>query len=91
VVARYHIQATHAGPLLGAPPSGRTITWQACDFVRVAGGKVVERWFLADLLVMTSGPQLLALLIWTAAWSWPASPGPRGWLHYPFVRAASGR
>jgi predicted ester cyclase len=50
VFARYHLRATHAGPLFGAPATGRVVEWQACDFARIADGKVVERWFLADLL-----------------------------------------
>jgi predicted ester cyclase len=50
VFARYHLRATHAGPLFGAPATNRVVEWQACDFVRVAGDKIVERWFLADLL-----------------------------------------
>jgi predicted ester cyclase len=50
VFARYHLRATHAGPLFGASPTNRVVEWQACDFVRIAGGKIVERWFLADLL-----------------------------------------
>jgi predicted ester cyclase len=50
VFARYHLRATHAGPLFGAPSTGRVVEWQACDFVRVTGSKIVERWFLADLL-----------------------------------------
>jgi predicted ester cyclase len=50
VFTRYHLRAIHAGPLFGAPPTNRSVEWQACDFVRVANGKIVERWFLADLL-----------------------------------------
>jgi predicted ester cyclase len=50
IFARYHLRATHAGPLFGAPATRRIVEWQACDFVRVTGGKIVERWFLADLL-----------------------------------------
>jgi predicted ester cyclase len=50
VFARYHLRATHSGSLFGAPATGRVVEWQACDFARIKDGKLVERWFLADLL-----------------------------------------
>lgn len=50
VVARGTLSGTNAGPLFGAPPTGRSVSFAAVDVARVAGGKVAERWFLADLL-----------------------------------------
>jgi hypothetical protein len=43
--ARYHLSATPRG---GATPA----VAQGCDFIRIADGKIVERWFLSDQLTM---------------------------------------
>jgi predicted ester cyclase len=42
---------THTGDeLFGVAPSGKQVTWTESDFVRVAGGRIVERWVSADTL-----------------------------------------
>jgi len=44
---------THTGgPLLGVEPSGNEIKWTHTDFVRIADGRVVERWVAADTLTL---------------------------------------
>jgi predicted ester cyclase len=42
---------THSGaPLFGAEPTGATLTWTQHDLVRIAGGRIVERWACADTM-----------------------------------------
>lgn len=43
---------THSGEFLGVAPTGKTVTWSQSDFLRLAGGKVVERWVSADTLTL---------------------------------------
>ena len=43
---------THSGEFLGVAPTGKTVTWSHTDFLRFAGGKVVERWVSADTLTL---------------------------------------
>ena len=43
---------THGGDFLGVAPTGKTVTWSHTDFLRFAGGKVVERWVSADTLTL---------------------------------------
>ena len=47
------ITGTHTGgELLGAAPSGKELVWTHTDFVRVADGRIVERWVSADTLTL---------------------------------------
>jgi predicted ester cyclase len=47
------VRGTHTGePLFGAEPSGKELVWTHSDFVRIAGGKIVERWTATDLLTL---------------------------------------
>jgi predicted ester cyclase len=47
------VRGTHMGaPLYGAEPSGNELVWTHSDFVRVAGGKIVERWTATDMLTL---------------------------------------
>ena len=47
------VRGTHTGePLFGAEPSGNEVVWTHSDFVRLAGGKIVERWTATDLLTL---------------------------------------
>lgn len=51
VVARVTVSGTHRGVLLGSiQPTDRHATWTGIDIIRVAGGKIVERWNQRDLL-----------------------------------------
>ena len=44
---------THTGAaLFGVPASGKQATWTGNDFVRIAGGRIVERWVSADTLTL---------------------------------------
>jgi len=52
VVAHSLLTGTHSGEFLGAAPTGKTVTWSHTDFLRFAGGKVVERWVSADTLTL---------------------------------------
>jgi len=53
VAAHSIVRGTHTGePLFGAEPSGNEIVWTHTDFVRIADGKVVERWSASDTLTL---------------------------------------
>jgi predicted ester cyclase len=44
---------THSGSeLYGVPASGKTVSWTQTDQVRIANGKIVERWVCADTLAL---------------------------------------
>ena len=44
VATRWQFSATHTGPYLGHPPSGRRATWTGVQIDRFAGGRIVESW-----------------------------------------------
>jgi len=47
------VRGTHTGaPLYGAEPSGSELVWTHSDFVRIADGKIVERWTATDMLTL---------------------------------------
>jgi predicted ester cyclase len=53
VAAHSIVRGTHTGDaLFGAEPSGNEIVWTHTDFVRIADGKVVERWSASDTLTL---------------------------------------
>jgi predicted ester cyclase len=53
VAAHSIVRGTHTGDaLFGAEPSGNEIIWTHTDFVRIADGKVVERWSASDTLTL---------------------------------------
>jgi predicted ester cyclase len=53
VAAHSVVRGTHTGePLYGAEASGKELVWTHSDFVRIAGGKVVERWSATDMLTL---------------------------------------
>lgn len=56
VTTRKTISGTHTGPLLGVPASGRVISINVIDMVRIKDGKYVEHWGITTL------PELLATL-----------------------------
>jgi predicted ester cyclase len=43
------IRATHAGPYLGQPATGRAITMRVMDFWRAENGKLAENWVFIDI------------------------------------------
>jgi predicted ester cyclase len=59
LVDRYTISGTHEHPWLGIPATGRKIRMAGITIVRIAGGKVVERWGVTDQIGLLQ--QLCAL------------------------------
>ncbi len=49
IVIRSRIEATHVGPLLGIPATGKRFTYESTDMLRVRHGRIVWRWLLSDL------------------------------------------
>jgi steroid delta-isomerase-like uncharacterized protein len=49
VVARLTYTGTHAGELLGIPPTGRRVSYAGVALFRVASGQIAEGWVLGDL------------------------------------------
>jgi steroid delta-isomerase-like uncharacterized protein len=50
VVTRWLAHATHTGPLMGLPPTGRAAAVTGTSIERVADGKIAETWINFDLL-----------------------------------------
>ena len=50
VVARVTMRGTHAGELMGIPPTGRRVEWTGLSITRHAGGRIVEQWGQFDAL-----------------------------------------
>jgi predicted ester cyclase len=52
VVVRTTMHGTHRGTFAGIPPTGKQVSVQTIDIVRIAHGKIVEHWGLQDNLSM---------------------------------------
>lgn len=52
VMTRFFAQGTHLGPFLGAPPTGRKVSYSGMDLNRIKGGKIVESWVNYDALAL---------------------------------------
>jgi predicted ester cyclase len=50
VVTHKAFRGTHAGDLMGTPPTGREVEILVIDIVRVEGGRIVEHWNVVDRL-----------------------------------------
>ena len=50
VATRWTARATHRGPLMGIPPSGREVTFAGIFIDRIEGGKCMEHWGAIDRL-----------------------------------------
>ena len=50
VVTRLRGRGTFTGECLGIPPNGKVVTIQGITIHRIAGGKLVEHWGVADKL-----------------------------------------
>lgn len=51
VAARVTVSGTQRGVFMGTiPPTGKRVTWTGIDILRIAGGKIAERWNERDLL-----------------------------------------
>lgn len=49
VVTRWTIHGTHLGEIWGVPPTGKQLHYTGISINRLAGGKIVEDWFEADI------------------------------------------
>jgi predicted ester cyclase len=52
VAGRLTMSGTHDGPLMGTPPTGRSVRQDHMHFVRFEDGKAVEHWGVRDDLGM---------------------------------------
>jgi steroid delta-isomerase-like uncharacterized protein len=52
VVSRLTYRATHAGDLMGIPPTGKSVTISTMIIDQFADGKIVESWRLFDQMAM---------------------------------------
>ena len=52
VAGRLSMSGTHEGPLMGTPPTGRSVHQEHMHFVRFEDGKAVEHWGVRDDLGM---------------------------------------
>jgi predicted ester cyclase len=52
VAGRLTMSGTHEGPLMGTPPTGRSVRQDHMHFVRFRDGKAVEHWGVRDDLGM---------------------------------------
>ncbi len=52
VASRWTARGTHRGDLMGVAPTGNEVTIEGIDVLRIAEGRIVERWAQPDLLGM---------------------------------------
>jgi predicted ester cyclase len=52
VTVRATVRGTHQGDLMGIPPTGKQVEMPLIIIYRVADGKIVEHWMVADQLGM---------------------------------------
>jgi steroid delta-isomerase-like uncharacterized protein len=52
VAVRFTVSGTHEGPVLGIPATGKQVAMKGVSVKRLANGKVVEEWWLGDMLGM---------------------------------------
>jgi predicted ester cyclase len=52
VAGRLSMSGTHEGPLMGMPPTGRSMRQDHMHFVRFRDGKAIEHWGVRDDLAM---------------------------------------
>lgn len=50
VAARIGLEGTHTGDFMGVTPSGKHLTTELFEIVRIEGDKIAERWVLRDRL-----------------------------------------
>jgi predicted ester cyclase len=50
VVGRFTSRATHKGPLMGVPATGRPVTFGSIVIQRFADGKILEEWHQDDMM-----------------------------------------
>ena len=49
VSVRFTARGTHQGEFSGVPPTGSRVAWEVISIVRVAVGKIAERWSQSDV------------------------------------------
>lgn len=52
VTLRLMVGGTHQGTLFSIPPTGKRAHWSEIHIMRVEEGKMVEHWFVADIMSM---------------------------------------
>lgn len=62
VLSRFSASGTQTGPFLGAPPSGKSVTYTGMDLNRIVGGKIVESWVNYDALALLQQLGLVPLV-----------------------------
>ena len=55
VAAYYTVEGTHQGDLFGIPPTGRHISFDGLDMVRVADGKATDHWGFDNMMFRLTG------------------------------------
>jgi steroid delta-isomerase-like uncharacterized protein len=50
VASRMELEGTHAGPLMGMPPTGKHVKWTFISLHRIADGKIAEHWNETDTM-----------------------------------------
>jgi steroid delta-isomerase-like uncharacterized protein len=50
VATRKTFRGTHRGEFLGISPTGRAVTFDVIDFVRIEKGRIAEQWNVVDLM-----------------------------------------
>jgi steroid delta-isomerase-like uncharacterized protein len=50
VASRWTARGTHQGEFFGIPPTGKQATWTGITIYRFAGGKIVEAWWIKDVM-----------------------------------------
>jgi steroid delta-isomerase-like uncharacterized protein len=52
IVTRFTAHGTHQGDLMGIPPTDKQVTVSGVNIARIAGGKIMERWEIVDMMSM---------------------------------------
>jgi predicted ester cyclase len=52
VMSRFKSSGTHSGDLMGIAPTGKQITTEGINIIRIVDGKIVEDWTEIDMLGM---------------------------------------
>lgn len=52
VVTRKTFHGTHDGEFMGIAPTGRAVSWDVIDIVRVRQGEMVEHWNVVDAMAL---------------------------------------
>ena len=50
VASRWTARGTHQGEFFCIPPTGKQATWTSIHIYRFAGGKIVEAWWIKDVM-----------------------------------------